>query len=137
VRASNTDPSFRKNEYPNYFGISLWFDPKGKDFKFNPDDVFLTFPGTEKLKPEKINLVSAGIRVDGAGWECGRYPMRDFGPGPTYALHRGFCVELYFGANGPSPETSFRMHLEGLTRDNKKVVVPEIRFRKGSFWLIG
>jgi hypothetical protein len=136
LRASNTNPHFSDKDL-NHFGISLWFDTESRDFKFNPNDVFMTFSGAEKLNPVKVIIKSAGLRSDAAGWRCGNYPIKNFGPGPSYALHRGFCVELYFGITPPPPETSFSMHLEGLTRNNKRVVVPEIRFRKGSFWQIG
>lgn len=136
LRASNTNPHFSGKD-ANHFGISLWFDTVEKDFKFNPDGVFITFGGAEKLNPEKVIMKSAGLRSDAAGWRCGNYPVKNFGLGPSYALHRGFCVELYFGIAPPSPEVSFSMHLEGLTQNNKKVFVPEIRFRKGSFWQIG
>ncbi len=139
VRTSNEDPipSFGHKQYPNYFGISLWFNPKVDSFMFNPDQVFLSLPKSERLKPAKTKLVLTGMRVDAAGWECGRSRKTEVGSGPFYPLQRGLCVELYFEGSAPSPETSFSMHLEGLTRDNKKVVVPEIRFRKGSFWQMG
>lgn len=138
VRASNTDPSsFGNKLYPNYFGVSLWFNTEGNDFRFNPNEVFLSFADVEKLKPVKIKLESAGLSAHDAGWECGNYPTKDFGPGPSYVLRRGFCVELYFNVNAPSPETSFSMRLDSLMRGDKQIVVPEIRFRKGSFWVIG
>jgi hypothetical protein len=137
VRTSNDNPSFGVKQYHKYFGVSLWFDPKNENFKFDPDEVSLVFPGLEKLKPTKVKLAITGMRVDAIGWECGRSLRNNVGKGPPYALNRGFCVEMYFEVNTPLPETSFSIYLDGLTRDRKKVVVPEIRFRKGSFWFIG
>jgi hypothetical protein len=140
VRSSNTDPSigplFREKEHPKYFGISLWFDPKVNNFELNPDDTLLILPDSEKIKPAKTRVAHTGMRVDAAGWECGRSRADDIGAGPSYALFQGVCVELYYAVNTPTPEMSFSMYLGGLKRDKKMILVPEVHFREGSFWVL-
>jgi hypothetical protein len=137
IRASNINSPYTKKKDADYFGISLWFDSKGQDFKFDPADVLLFLPGLASLKPSQIKIEFAGLSPKTVGWKCGNHPKVDLGPGPMYALRRGFCVELYFDTETPSPATQFSMHIEGLTRDGRRIVVPTIYFRNGSFWIVG
>jgi hypothetical protein len=126
VKPSNSTDDIKTN----WFGISLWFDPKQLDLRFSPEKVALFFQGMDEIKPARIEMKWTG--AGRGGWECGRSQKSDFGSGPPYVLHRGFCVELYFDIKPPSPDTPFTLRITGLTRENKPVAIPDIHFVKGS-----
>jgi hypothetical protein len=134
LRTSNVVASFVKQD-SDRFGISLYFDPKTQNFRFDPTEVTLLLPGKAEQKPSRINIEFAGLGKS-VDWKCGNYPKIDFGPGPAYAIFRGFCVDLYFDTSPPSPDTDFGLHIAGLTWNGEQIVIPDIRFRKGSFWIL-
>ncbi len=116
-------------------GISLWFNPKQPNFTFNPHETFVLLPGMDKLKPSRIVTKLAGLGKS-ADWTCESNKVAEFKPGPPSALRHGSCFELYFNAKTPPLESLFEMKVEGLTRDGNHIVVPEIQFQKGSFWIM-
>lgn len=130
VKASNEIPTFSRKTLFDYFGISLLFDPKQAGFKFNPKEVSLFLPEMGELRPWSINLKVSGGGPGYAGWECGNYSAVDAKLGPSYALHRDFCVELYFAMKPPSPDTQFKMRIRGLMYHGEPIRVPELHFHR-------
>jgi len=132
MKVSNYKTRFYGNENLDYFGVSLWFDPKISGFKFNPSDTFLKLESSTN-RPSQVGLVYSGGDTRSVGWDCGKYPDKDFGDGPNYKLFRGACFELYFSVKPPNSNTPFSLYIEGLSLNGAPVRIPEIKFREGTF----
>lgn len=138
IRASNETPRSWL-EIPRYFKISLWFAPTRSGFQFDPQQVRLIFPDRRIFTPERVWTVSnasdpSRVHV----WDCWSNRRTPIEGKPPYALKEiGYCFEISFEVEPPAPDTPFSMHIDYLTVDGKSVGVPEINFKKGSFWIMG
>lgn len=135
VKTSNTVSLMSDYTKVRPFGISLWFEPRRPDIKFDPSRIALIIDESSNIVPSRVQLVRAGDTSRFDWWDCGRYPGTDFGPGPSYLLFRGFCAELYFDVDSPPPEKEFIMCITGLTIGDQQLNVPDIHFRRGKYWV--
>lgn len=136
VKTSNSFSKLEDGTKSDTFGVSLYFIPKIENLEFIPSGVSLMFPGVPAIKPARINLKNAGYNA--SIWECGPYPIANFGPGPHYVLRRGFCVDLYFNVRPPSPDTEFMLRIPELIQNSRRISIPDLKFKKGTlFYSIG
>lgn len=135
VKASNRISRANDETQRQEFGISIYFVPLTANFEFNPQGVSLLIPGQPRLVPSHFALQRAGNNQGLDIWDCGRYPPHDFGPGPRYPVHNGFCADLYFATRPPPPEVEYALQINQLFRNGGKVSVPELHFKKGGSWV--
>lgn len=132
IRTSNeTTRSWSRK--PSDFEISLWFAPTQKGFQFDPYRTRLLL-GDRVLLPKQVLTVSKASDPTRAHtfncWSNDRPPV----PGqPPYELRVGHCFELYYDVMPPSPDTSFSLQLDGLSKDGKTLSISQIRFKESSF----
>lgn len=132
IRTSNeTDRSWSRK--PSGFEISLWFAPMQKGFQFDPHRTRLLLSDRVFL-PKQVVTVSRASDPTRAHtfscWSNDRSPIPGEAP---YELRLGYCFELYYDVMPPSPDTSFSLHLDGLSKDDKALSVSQVQFKRGSF----
>lgn len=132
------------------FSLSVRFYPKKTGFRFNPQQVRLVLSGAMEVAPGRIEMIEDVMGWESA-WQCrpgsrtwasSSKPAHDYDvekrmeeQGKVFSLNREACFEFYFPIQPPSPETLFGLRIRGLSHDGKLVKVPDINFRKGSFWV--
>lgn len=135
VKVSNSVSNLKDETKNSIFGVSLYFEPKVDDLKFIPTETSLLLPGLPAIKPMRFDLQVTGNNSSADMSDCGHYnyPLVDFGLGPQYALRGGFCADLYFEVQPPSPDTEFVLRIPDIIRDNGRIRVPDLHFKKGVF----
>ena len=135
VKTSNRISPIDDETARDYFGVSLFFNPKTDGLRFVPANISLTLADFPSVKPSRIDVKYAGNNSALDIWDCGPYKSGGFGPGPQYVVRRGFCVDLYFyGVVPPSPDTEFVMRIGELVAEGRRITVPALNFRKGYIW---
>jgi hypothetical protein len=117
-------------------GISLWFGPKQQNFIFDPYETSVLLPNGNKLKAIRIITKWSGLGRSG-DWKCESGQTVYFESAPPYLLRRGYCFEYYFNTVTPPLESQFSMQIDGLAQGGNHVSIPEIKFQKGSFGMMG
>ncbi len=137
IRSSNeTARSWFQNPTGHSFGISVQFRPLVPGLKFDPREARITLLEVGTVVPARIEAIADGSFKTGVHlWNCWSNRRLPIEGKPPYLLSVGSCFELYFSIPPPSPETPFRLHLNGITRDGATIDVPEFHFQKGSFWV--
>lgn len=146
VKASNSVSSLEDETKRDTFGVSLYFVPKVDNLKFMPAEVSLLLAGTPAIKPMRFDLMIAGNNAGLNIWECGQrysepigkfiYPVVNFESGSQYTLRPGFCADLYFDVQPPSPDTEFVLRIPDLIQNNERIKIPDLQFKKGSGGII-
>jgi hypothetical protein len=131
ISSSNTSRGLDSTRHE--FALSLRLYLKEAGFQFEPRLVRLVAAGTEEVAPQRIEMVASAAGWESA-WQCGNGP-RQYKPEQMLSLGPETCFELYFPVSPPSPDASFTLRIRGLARDDKPIEIPEVHFKKGSFWV--
>lgn len=150
VASSNT--SGRWDPAKPEFALSLRLSFKEIGYQFDPRQVRLVLPGMGELLPQRIEMAANAIGWE-SSWECGPglrqwYFSRKQGLAFSYVaegrierpermlpLSNEACFEFYFPISPPCPDTPFILRIRGLSQGNQSVEIPEVKFKKGSFWV--
>lgn len=110
------------------FGISLYFVPHSDGWAFDPGKALLEMPGTV-MAPTEIRVKRAGY---GSGLrDCSGYADVPQSPDGRYQLFGGFCTDLFFPIEAPSPDTTFSLRIPPIQGSSREIVVPTIRLERG------
>lgn len=131
VSASNV--SGQRDSGIDDFAISLRFYPKEAGIRFDPRQVRLVVQGSEETAPRWARMIPSVVGWESA-WQCG-YGINAVEATHAFPLNRDICFEFYFPVRPPSPDTAFTLRVQGLTRDGGSIGIPDIHFKKGSFWV--
>jgi hypothetical protein len=132
VKASNRVSKVNDETKRDTFAVSLQFIPEIEDdLEFVPSEVTLLIPGQNPMKPTRVDrMIPLGYSIHLDIWDCGHGQLETFEPGKRYVVRKGFCVNLYFDTRPPSPDTEFTLRLPDLIRNDVRISVPDLHFKK-------
>jgi hypothetical protein len=132
VKASNSVSRVADETKSNIFAISLQFVPRIEDdLEFVPSEVTLLVPGLNPMKPTRVDRIKLiGYSMSMNIWDCGHGQLEKYEAGERYSIKKGFCLNLYFDTQPPSPDTEFILRLPELIRDKVEIKVPDLYFKK-------
>jgi len=137
IRVSNeTVRSWFRGSMKDSLGLSVQLHPLAPGLTFDPHDTQIVLSDTGAVTPSRIEAIAdASFKTGVHEWRCWSNRRQQIKGEPPYTIQPGACFEFYFPIPPPSPDTSFSLRLRGLSRDGKRVEIPEVHFKEGSFWV--
>jgi hypothetical protein len=120
------------------FWVSVWLDPEGEDFTFDPRAVVLRVRDGAALAPSAFTRPRQANVERRSRWPPCAFPR---GQSPEasapISITQIACVDMRFDVDPPPPEQRFSVLVSGIRRAGQAHPSVEVSFQEGKRWEFG